>query len=152
MEIAAYRSGHFSIRMGNTLRTKEVSIHREHYLEARTLLWYTKKIHGPQDMQDVIEQHLNDIIRICKDRKVRRLAVFGSAAGDRFDPEKSDLDLLVEFETVSPADHAEQYFGLAEDLEKLFSRPIDLVEPGPIRNPYFRKSVEETQVELYAAA
>jgi len=45
-----------------------------------------------------------------------------------------------------------QYFSLAEDLEKLFSRPIDLVEPDPIRNPYFRKSVEETQVELYAAA
>lgn len=100
-------------------------------------------------MQDVIEQHLNEIIRICKDRKVRRLAVFGSAAGDRFDPTKSDLDLLVEFERMTPADHAEQYFGLAEDLEKLFSRPIDLVEPGPIRNPYFRKSVEETQVELY---
>ncbi len=90
-------------------------------------------------MQNIIEQHLNEIIRICKDRKVRRLAVFGSAAGDRFDPTKSDLDLLVEFEAMSPADHAEQYFGLAEDFEKLFSRPIDLVEPGPIRNPYFRK-------------
>jgi hypothetical protein len=152
MENVTYSLGYFSIRMEDILRTKEVSIHRKHYQEVRTLLWYTKKICEPRYMQDVIEQNLNEIIRICKDRKVRRLAVFGSAVGDRFDPTKSDLDLLVEFEAMSPADHAEQYFGLAEDLEKLFSRPIDLVEPGPIRNPYFRKSVEETQVELYAAA
>jgi len=103
-------------------------------------------------MHTLIEKNISEIIRICKNRRVRRLAVFGSAAGDRFDPKKSDLDLRVEFEAMSPADHAEQYFGLAEDLEKLFSRPVDLVEPGPIRNPYFRKSVEETQVELYAAA
>jgi len=95
---------------------------------------------------------MQEIIRICKDRKVRKLAVFGSAAGNRFDPEKSDLDLLVEFLPMIPADHAGQYFGLAEDLERLFSHPVDLVEPGPIRNPYFRKSLDETRVELYAAA
>ena len=100
---------------------KKKLIHRKHYLEVRSLHWYTKKIHGPTGMQDIIERHLNEIIRICKDRKVRRLAVFGSAAGNRFDPTKSDLDLLVEFEQMTPADHAEQYFGLAEDLEKLFS-------------------------------
>lgn len=57
-------------------------------------------------MHTLIEQNLNEIIRICKDRKVRRLAVFGSAAGERFDPTKSDLDLLVEFEQMTPADHA----------------------------------------------
>jgi len=103
-------------------------------------------------MQSIIEENLSEIIRICQNRKVRRLAVFGSAAGNRFNPLRSDLDLLVEFQQMPPADHAEQYFGLAEDLEKLFSRNVDLVEPGPIKNPYFRKSLEETQVELYAAA
>jgi predicted nucleotidyltransferase len=45
-------------------------------------------------MQEIIEKNLDKIIRICQDRKVMRLAAFGSA---RFDPEKSDLDLLVEF-------------------------------------------------------
>ncbi len=103
-------------------------------------------------MHRIISQNREEIIRICTHRKVRRLAVFGSAAGDRFDPEKSDLDLLVEFEKMQPAEHAEQYFGLAEDLERLFNRPVDLVEPGPIRNPFFRQSLEETQVVLYAAA
>jgi predicted nucleotidyltransferase len=103
-------------------------------------------------MHRIISQNREEIIRICTHRKVRRLAVFGSAAGDRFNPEKSDLDLLVEFEKMQPAEHAEQYFGLAEDLERLFNRPVDLVEPGPIRNPFFRQSLEETQVVLYAAA
>jgi predicted nucleotidyltransferase len=94
-------------------------------------------------MHRIIRQNLQEIIRICTHRKVRRLAVFGSATDDRFNPDKSDLDLLVEFEKMLPAEHAEQYFGLAEDLERLLNRPVDLVEPEPIRNPYFRKSLEE---------
>jgi predicted nucleotidyltransferase len=103
-------------------------------------------------MHRVIEQHLNDIIRICRSRKVERLALFGSAADGQFDPGHSDLDLLVEFTKVTPAEHAEQYFGLIEDLERLLGCPIDLVEPGPITNPFFRKSLEQSQVVLYAAA
>ncbi len=103
-------------------------------------------------MHRIISQNLNEIMRICNYRKVLRLAVFGSATDDRFDPDKSDLDLLVEFEKMQPAEHADQFFGLAEDLELLLNRPVDLVEPGPIRNPYFRQSLEETQVVIYAAA
>jgi predicted nucleotidyltransferase len=103
-------------------------------------------------MNRIIEQNRDEIMRICRHRRVRRPAVFGSAADDRFDPAKSDPGLLVEFEKMKPAEHAEQYFGLAEDLERLFNRPVDLVEPGPIRNPFFRKTLEETQVVLYAAA
>jgi len=103
-------------------------------------------------MNHIIRQNINEIIRICTHRKVRRLALFGSATDHRFDQNTSDLDLLVEFEKMQPSEHAEQYFGLAEDLERLLNRPVDLVEPGPIRNPYFRKSIEETQVVIYAAA
>jgi len=103
-------------------------------------------------MHSIIEQNINEIIRISVHHRVRRLAVFGSATDDRFDADRSDLDLLVEFEEMQPAEHADQFFGLAEDLEHLFNRPVDLVEPGAVRNPYFRKSLEETQVEIYAAA
>jgi len=103
-------------------------------------------------MHHIIRQNLNEIIRICTHRKVRRLAVFGSAIDNRFDLHKSDFDLLVEFEKMQPSEHAEQFFGLAEDLERLLNRPVDLVEPGSIRNPYFRQSLEETQVVIYAAA
>ncbi len=53
---------------------------------------------------------------------------------------------------MSPAEHARNYFGLQEDLQGLFGVPVDLVEPGPIRNPYFRQAIEQTQVVLFEAA
>jgi predicted nucleotidyltransferase len=63
---------------------------------------------------------------------------FGSAARDDFDPESSDLDFLVEFEPMSPREYADSFFGLLEDLERLFGQRIDLLEPEPIENPYIR--------------
>jgi len=103
-------------------------------------------------MNAIVEEKAGELTQICKRRAVRRLALFGSAASGSFNPPSSDLDFLVEFEPASPAQHADRYFGLQEDLERLFGRPVDLVEPGPIRNPYFRQAVEETQVLVYAAA
>lgn len=99
-----------------------------------------------------VREKAAEIADLCAGHNVRRLAVFGSAAGDRFDPERSDLDILVEFQPMSPAEHAGNYFGLMEDLERLLGLPVDLVEGAPIRNPYFRRAVEETQVVLYEAA
>ena len=53
---------------------------------------------------------------------------------------------------MPPAQHADSYFGLMEDLQQLFGLPVDLVELGPIRNPYFRQAIEATRVVLYDAA
>ena len=96
---------------------------------------------------------LSAVADLCAKHRVRRLAVFGSGATDRFDPEKgSDLDFLVEFEAMSPRDHAQSYFGLMEDLQSLLVVPIDLVEAGASRNPYFQEAVRNTQVVLLEAA
>lgn len=102
-------------------------------------------------MHDLIKRKLSDIQHLCAKRRVRRLAAFGSAIGGRFSPQ-SDLDFVVEFAGMSARDRADAYFGLLEDLEMLLGRPVDLIEASAIRNPYFRTSVEQTQVELYAAA
>ena len=103
-------------------------------------------------MTALVQERASEVREICKKRGVLRLALFGSAARGSFDPASSDLDFLVEFQPVSPAQHADHYFGLQEDLERLFGVPVELVEPGPIRNPYFRQAIEETQVQVYAAA
>jgi predicted nucleotidyltransferase len=103
-------------------------------------------------MNPIIQDKLKDLLALCKERRVQRLALFGSAAAGPLDSATSDLDLIVEFKPMPPAQHADSYFGLMEDLEKLFGMSIDLVEPGPIRNPFFRQVVEETQVVLYEAA
>jgi uncharacterized protein len=99
-----------------------------------------------------IELRREEIGRMCRKHRVRRLSLFGSAASERFDPSRSDVDVLVEFEKMVPTDHAGHYFGLQEDLEALLQRPVDLVEPGPIRNPYFRQSIEASKVLLFEAA
>jgi len=83
---------------------------------------------------------------------VRRLWLFGSGVGEDFDADASDLDFLVVFDRLSPIEHKESYFGLIEDLEALFGRPVDVVEDPLLRNPYFRASIERTRVTLYEAA
>ena len=103
-------------------------------------------------MNGIVQGKLKDVVDLCKIREVRRLALFGSAAADSFDRFSSDLDLIVEFKPMSPVQHADNYFGLMEDLQRLFGVPVDLIEMGPIRNPFFRQSLEETQVILYEAA
>lgn len=102
-------------------------------------------------MIDEIHHHQDELRRLCEQHKVRRLELFGSARGEGFDPEASDLDFLVEFEPLSGGHYADHYFGLLEDLTALFRRPVDLVVARAIRNPHFLRSVNETKELLYAA-
>ena len=103
-------------------------------------------------MNRVVQEKFKEMVDLCKNLGVRRLALFGSAASDSFDPSSSDLDLIVEFKPMPPVQHADSYFGLMEDLQKLFDVPVDLIELAPIRNPFFRQAVVETEEVLYEAA
>ncbi len=94
-------------------------------------------------MHPIIREKIPDIPRIAARYRVKRLGVFGSATGDRFNPRASDIDFVVEFEPMTPVEHAGAYFGLAEEPAALFCRKIDLVELSAIRNPIFCESVEE---------
>ena len=98
-----------------------------------------------------ISRHRDELQALCRRFHVRRLEVFGSAARGDFDPQRSDLDFLVEFEPLQPGAYVDAFFGLKEDLEALFGRPVDLVSDASIRNPYFRRSVERSKALLYAA-
>lgn len=89
------------------------------------------------------------IAALCRRYGVMRLAVFGSAVTDRFDPARSDVDFLVEFAPESAS--LDTYFGLQKALAEMVGRPVDLVAPTALRNPYFAARVEETREELYAA-
>lgn len=91
------------------------------------------------------------LVEVCRRRKVRRLELFGSATRDDFDEARSDLDFLVEFDADPSTRALDAYFGLKEDLEALFGRPVDLVMPGGLRNPYVRAAIERDRRLLYAA-
>ncbi|MGH3089444.1 MAG: nucleotidyltransferase family protein [Rubrobacteraceae bacterium] len=88
---------------------------------------------------------------VCERRGVSRLDLFGSAVGDTFDPERSDLDFVVSFAPRTPAKLFDRYFGLKEDLSRIFCREVDVMMEGAMRNPHFAKSVNESRTPLYAA-
>jgi predicted nucleotidyltransferase len=102
-------------------------------------------------MIDVIEQHRSQIEQLCRKYDVHRLDVFGSAVdGRRYDPGRSDIDFLVDFNNFTIHNAADRYFDLLIELETLLGRKVDLVSNSAIRNPYFRKSVDSERVNLYA--
>lgn len=90
------------------------------------------------------------IVALCRLHGVVRLAVFGSAITDHFDPDRSDVDMTVEFGANIP-DLLGSYFGLKEDLERLLRLPVDLVVGAAIENPFFAAEVARTEELLYAA-
>lgn len=103
-------------------------------------------------MHPTLAQHLPQIAAICGRFGVRRLEVFGSAArADDFDPVRSDVDFLVEFSPGSPAGlHA--FFGIKTALEQLLGRPVDLIEPDAVRNPYVLAGIQQSREPVYVSA
>jgi hypothetical protein len=97
-----------------------------------------------------IQRHRALVAALCRRHGARRLDLFGSATRDDFDAKQSDLDFLVEFEDLEPAQYARAYFELKEGLERLFERPIDLVTENNLDNPYFRQRVQSERQNLYA--
>lgn len=95
-----------------------------------------------------IEFPANRIAEFCRQRHIRRLAVFGSILCDDFGPE-SDIDVLVEFEPgCTPG---LRFFTIAEDLGRLLGRNVDLNTPGFL-SKYFREDVMRDAEVIYAAA
>ncbi|MCC6211235.1 MAG: nucleotidyltransferase domain-containing protein [Burkholderiales bacterium] len=101
-------------------------------------------------MASVLDSHLDEIPDLCRRYGVSRLELFGSAAGDAFDAQRSDLDFLVEFDADSSR-LFDRYFGLKESLEALYGRRIDLVSAGSLHNPYFIKAINKSRRLVYAA-
>jgi hypothetical protein len=98
----------------------------------------------------LVTQKQKEIAEHCRRLNVRKLDIFGSAATGTFDPEKSDLDFLVEFGKHEHLDLFDQYFDLEKSLMNLFERKVDLVVARHFENPYFRKSVEASKELVYA--
>ena len=98
----------------------------------------------------IIASHAAQLRELCERFGVQRLEVFGSAATGRFDPARSDLDFLVEYEDDPSRDPYETFFGLLEGLESLFGRKVDLVNARRIENPYFLRRVNEQRRVVYA--
>jgi uncharacterized protein len=88
----------------------------------------------------------------CRRFHVRRLDLFGSAAtGNGFDPDDSDVDVLVAFDPSVRGNRADAWFGLQEVLERVSGRSVDLLTQESLRNPYLRRRVEAELRPLFQA-
>lgn len=88
------------------------------------------------------------IAEFCKRWGITEFSLFGSVLREDFRPD-SDIDVLV---SIDPGAH----IGLLElaqmqiELEKMFKRPVDLVEKDALRNPYRRSEILKTAQVIYA--
>ena len=100
-------------------------------------------------MIPLVSENREAIAVLCRRYGVRRLDLFGSATGDRFDPATSDVDFVADFADTRTPGYADRYFDFAEALEALLNRPVDVVTERSIKNPYFRRAVDATRQPIY---
>ena len=102
-------------------------------------------------MISIVELNLDKVKEMCIKHAVTELYLFGSAVSGSFNSD-SDLDFAVVFnKALKPIEHGDAYFGLKDDLEELFQRPIDLVSYRALKNPIFIEELDNSKVSLYAA-
>jgi len=102
-------------------------------------------------MSPILIQHRQAVADTCRRFDVEKLEVFGSAARSDFDARSSDVDLIVRFHQPERPGYAERYLALAESLESLLGRPVDLVTERSFRNPLFVRKIAPDRTTVYAS-
>ena len=97
---------------------------------------------------NIVEKNIDRLKRLCERYKVAKLYVFGSVISNRFNKE-SDIDFLVTFDKIDLEDYADNYFDLKFSLEDLFNRNIDLLEEKAIKNPFLKKTIDNSKELIY---
>ncbi|MFM7235912.1 MAG: nucleotidyltransferase family protein [Cyanobium sp.] len=97
------------------------------------------------------QAQLEAITTACRSHHVARLHAFGSVLRSDYRPGESDIDLLVEFQDLEPAQLARAYFALEEQLSQSIGGTVDLVMATALRNPIVHAEVESSKQLIYAA-
>lgn len=94
-----------------------------------------------------IEDYKQAIEKICKELRVKHLDLVGSASRSDFQPDESDIDLLVEFDGIDKL--FDRYFELKIKLEEQLGRQVDVIQESAVKNPYVKKSLDRDKVRIY---
>lgn len=97
---------------------------------------------------NISDKNIEQIKQICKDFRVKNFSVIGSVLTDNFSSD-SDIDFVVDFDEKDPFKYTDLYFQLKEKLEQILKRQVDLIEERGIKNPFFRKEIDESKVVIY---
>jgi uncharacterized protein len=102
-------------------------------------------------MIEIVKEKQSELEALCREFGIVKLDIFGSAVTDAFNPERSDIDFIVDVGGYERG-VAKRFLRFADALEALFGRSVDVITEPSIRNPYFIEEVNETRTNLYAAA
>ena len=100
-------------------------------------------------IKDEILTRREDFKTLCTNHKVKYLYAFGSSTNENFNPESSDIDLLVEIDDKDPLERGEKLISLWDKFENFFHRKVDLLTDSSIRNPFLRKNIDNSKVLIY---
>jgi uncharacterized protein len=82
----------------------------------------------------------------CRDRGIRRLSLFGSVLRSDFDPVRSDVDVLAEFEPGVLLQAGWNYFGYGEELSALLGHKVDFCSR---LHPLIHSRVKDNLLTIY---
>ncbi len=97
---------------------------------------------------NIIEQNSEQIKKVCSKHQVDQMFVFGSVLTKEFN-ENSDVDFLVKFGKIDLYDYFENLLNLKENLENILQRKIDILEIQAVKNPYLKKSIDNSKLLIY---
>lgn len=104
-------------------------------------------------MNPIITKNISQIEPLCKKYNVKELYAFGSVTDETKFNDKSDVDLLVSFDKnkIAEEEFADNFFDLADELEKVLGRRVDLLTLNSLQNKVFINSVNRSKTKVYAA-
>ncbi len=99
-------------------------------------------------MEKSLAINIDKVIALCRVHKVKSLHLFGSAVDNNLKT-NSDIDFLVKFKPINLSNYFSNYMSLKNELKKLLSRDIDLVEEQTLKNPVLINSINRNKVLIY---
>ena len=108
-------------------------------------------------LQKIDTKHFIDYDRIvtaCQKWKIIELSLFGSVLRDDFQPDRSDIDLLVVFD---PEAHWTLFdlVDIEDNFKEILGRDVDLIERASIEqshNPLRQQEILSSLKVIYAAS
>jgi uncharacterized protein len=99
-------------------------------------------------MDRLVSKHLQEIKNLFVKHGVKSAYLFGSAAKGTLQ-KNSDIDFLYSFpDDMDFEEYANNYFDLADSLETLLDKKVELVAEKTLKNPYLIESINESKIRL----
>lgn len=89
------------------------------------------------------------IAEFCRARGIRRLSLFGSVLREDFDPRRSDVDVLAEFEPGALDGVGFRYFAYGDELAAIIGRKVDFCSR---LNKHMEPAVRREALPIYECA